>query len=144
MHCDAPSVFREHVAISPRQRRVTWEYRLAPRAESIGDARRHARYALESYTDVETLGDVELVVSELVTNAVRHGPGEVITVRLVTDPDGAISGEVEDQGDGVVAIHEQTLEGGVGGLGLPLVDALTSTWGVYPGSTHVWFRFEAA
>ena len=29
-----------------------------------------------------------------------------------------------------------------GGLGLPLVDYLTSNWGVYPGSTHVWFRFE--
>jgi anti-sigma regulatory factor (Ser/Thr protein kinase) len=141
---DAPIVFREDVAICSRQRRVTWEYRLSSHVDSIGHARRHVRYALESYTDAGTLGDIELVVSELVTNAVRHGPGELITLRLVTEPDGTIAGEVEDQGDGVIAIRKQDLTTAVGGMGLPIVDELTSAWGVFPGSTHVWFRFNAA
>lgn len=100
------------------------------------------RYALESHTDPGTLADVELVVSELVTNAVRHGPGAVITLRLVTEADGAVSGEVVDQGDGVVAIRGHETGETEGGMGLPIVDCLTDAWGVYPGSTHVWFRFD--
>jgi anti-sigma regulatory factor (Ser/Thr protein kinase) len=139
---NAPFVAARDVAISPRRRAVSWEYRLASNVDSIRHARRHARYALEPYAEAETLDRIELVVSELVTNAVRHGPGELITLRLVTGPDGDIAGEVVDQGDGVVAIREQEL-GAVGGLGLPIVDALTDSWGVYPGSTHVWFRFDA-
>ena len=101
------------------------------------------RSALDPHTDVETLSCVELVVSELVTNSVRHGPGAPITLRLVSEPDGRIGGEVEDHGDGVVAIREPDFETGTGGLGLGVVDLLTSAWGVHPDSTHVWFRFDA-
>ena len=133
----------EDLAISPRERVVAWEHRLAPRPESVGEARRHARYVLEAHAEDDVLERLELVVSELVTNAVRHGPGELITLRLVSAPDGTIAGEVVDQGHGVVAIREHDA-GAAGGLGLPIVDALTSAWGVYPGSTHVWFRFDAA
>ena len=138
-------MFRDNVArLRHQSDPITWEYRLLPHAASVSDARWHVRYALESQTDPDTLGDIELVVSELVTNAVRHGPGAVITLRLVTEADGAVSGEVVDQGDGVVSIRKQELGQTEGGLGLPIVDTLTSSWGVYPGSTHVWFRFDRA
>jgi anti-sigma regulatory factor (Ser/Thr protein kinase) len=138
-------VFRDNVARLPRQTGpITWEYRLLPQAASVSDARWHVRYALESQTDPDTLSSIELVVSELVTNAVRHGPGAYITLRLVTEADGAISGEVVDQGDGVVAIRRHEVGETEGGMGLPIVDSLTSAWGVYPGSTHVWFRFDGA
>ena len=133
-------MFRETATLVPRQHRISWEYRLASQADSIANARQHVRYALKSHTDPDTLERIELVVSELVTNAVRHGPGGVITLRLVKTPDDGIWGEVVDQGDGVVAIRDRDLDT-VGGLGLPIVDALTSEWGVTPGSTHVWFRF---
>ena len=136
-------MFRESVTRLPRQPGpITWEYQLLPQAASVADARWHVRYALESRTDPGTLSDIELVVSELVTNAVRHGPGAIITLRLTTDPDGGVSGEVVDQGDGVVAIRQYEA-GAEGGMGLPIVDTLTTAWGVYPGSTHVWFRFAA-
>jgi anti-sigma regulatory factor (Ser/Thr protein kinase) len=101
------------------------------------------RYALDDHTDPETLGNVELVVSELVTNAVRYGPGEVIYLRLLVEADGSVSGEVEDQGDGVIAIRAQDVTTEEGGLGLPIVDRLTTAWGADSGSTHVWFRFDA-
>jgi anti-sigma regulatory factor (Ser/Thr protein kinase) len=140
---DARFVITESVAICPRRKAVTWEYRLSPNPTSVGQARRHVRYALEPYADAHMVDRVQLVVSELVTNAVRHGPGELITLRLVTGPDGDISGEVVDQGDGVVLIRDNDLTE-PGGLGLPIVDSLTSAWGVEPGSTHVWFRFDAA
>src|SRR4051794_28010979 len=139
---DAAPMFGDNAALAPRHRRITWEYRLAPTVDSIGQARSHVRRALERHVDADTVDRLELVVSELVTNAVRHGPHELITLRLAMDPDGSIGGEVEDQGHGVVAIRETPpLEGG---LGLVVVDQLTSAWGVYPDSTQVWFRLEAA
>jgi anti-sigma regulatory factor (Ser/Thr protein kinase) len=148
--CHAPPVITERVAIHPRQRAVTWEYLLAPHPSSIAEARRHVRYALDDHTDSDTIDRVELVVSELVTNAVRHGPGETISLRLVATPGGGVTGEVVDQGAGHAAIGEQDvtddgLDDGVlavSGRGLLIVDRLASDWGVEPGSTHVWFRFD--
>ena len=108
------------------------------------------RYALDDHADPDTVDRVELVVSELVTNAVRYGPGETISLRLVATPDGGVTGEVVDQGDGHAAIDEQDVtndglddELAEGGRGLMIVDRLASEWGVEPGSTHVWFRFDS-
>lgn len=90
----------------------------------------------------DTVAEVELVVSELVTNSIRYGPDDrPITLRLELADDGSVHGEVEDQGDGHIAIREQDPGTAVGGLGLPIVEQLTTAWGVYPGSCHVWFRF---
>ena len=108
------------------------------------------RYALDDHAGTDTIDRVELVVSELVTNAVRHGPGETISLRLVAQPDGVITGEVVDQGDGHAAIdgRDVTTDGlddgelAESGRGLLIVDRLATAWGVEPGSTHVWFRFE--
>ena len=120
---------------------MTWEFRLTPDPDSVSEARAHVRETLFAHTDTDTLMSAELVVSELVTNSIRYGPGEPIVLRLAVDADGDVAGEVEDQGHGTVAIREQNLETAIGGMGLPIVDALTSAWGVYPGSTQVWFRF---
>lgn len=142
--CHARDVINEPVGIRPRQRAVTWEYLLSPHPSSVADARRHVRYALDDHADSDTIDRVELVVSELVTNAVRHGPGETISLRLVAGPDGGVAGEVVDQGYGHSAIgehRESSDELSAGGRGLLIVDRLTDEWGVTPGSTHVWFRF---
>ncbi|HEX6711725.1 MAG TPA: ATP-binding protein [Thermoleophilaceae bacterium] len=120
----------------------TREYRVPPDADGVRAARGHVRDALASITDPETLGRVELVVSELVTNSVRHGPGHPITLRLAASDAGEILGTVEDQGAGVVALRDQD-RSAIGGLGLVLVDALTTAWGVHPDSTHVWFKLAA-
>ncbi len=87
------------------------------------------------------LDDVRLVVSELVTNAVLHGPRrEPVTLSLrVLGPD-RVAGEVADQGDGAVEIAESADHGG--GWGLRLLDRLASRWGVHEGSTHVWFEID--
>src|SRR3954447_8231704 len=120
----------------------TEEYRLIPHADSVADARWHVRRALASQTDPGTLGDVELVVSELVTNALRHGPGKLIPLRLASEG-ASIRGEVVDNGDGVVAIRDEARGPADGGMGLRIVDELTSEWGVHPGPTQVWFRIDA-
>jgi anti-sigma regulatory factor (Ser/Thr protein kinase) len=121
---------------------VAREYRLLSDPFCVAEARGIVRDRLRGYSS-ETVAEVELVVSELVTNAVRHGPGGSIVLRLETEPDGAIVGEVEDEGDGTIEIRSRNLGDPAGGLGLPIVDRLATSWGVYPGSTHVWFRFEA-
>jgi len=126
------------------EHRGKWEYTLSSRADSVPEARALVRDALAPFADPETLGDIELVVSELVTNSVVHGPGIPITLRLVTTDNGDIAGEVVDRGRGLVAIREHDPEKTVGGLGLPLVESLASEWGVYAETTHVWFRFAAA
>jgi anti-sigma regulatory factor (Ser/Thr protein kinase) len=136
-------VISQNVAFLRHQRAVVRDYRFAPSVDSIREARRRVRDALEPHSDPDVLGRIELVVSELVTNAVRHGPGKPISLRLVTAPHGTVWGEVADHGAGVVAIREQE-PGTIGGLGLPIVNGLVSAWGVYPGSSDVWFRFDPA
>jgi anti-sigma regulatory factor (Ser/Thr protein kinase) len=84
------------------------------------------------------------VVTELVTNSLCHGPGKPIQVRIEIAGDGVVRGEVEDQGDGRVAIRKNTDGGAGGGLGLRIVDRFTDRWGVYEGSTHVWFEISDA
>jgi anti-sigma regulatory factor (Ser/Thr protein kinase) len=79
----------------------------------------------------------------LVANAVQHGPGKPIRLRVSLDPKReVIRGEVIDQGEpsrSIPRIREVT-EGHGGGYGLRLVDRLTSAWYVAEGSTSV--RFE--
>jgi anti-sigma regulatory factor (Ser/Thr protein kinase) len=123
---------------------VNWQYSLAAHADSVAQARGHVREALSRWADQDTLDRVELVVSELVTNSIRYGPGDPITLRLTATPAGEIAGEVQDNGEGVVAIRRRDFEALAGGLGLPIVDQLTSSWGVHPDTTHVWFRVAAA
>jgi anti-sigma regulatory factor (Ser/Thr protein kinase) len=87
------------------------------------------------------LEDLQLVVSELVTNSVKFGPKRPITLALSIRGDGVVNGEVIDQGDGERAKVEMTVEPTLeGGWGLHLVDEVTQRWGVHEGSTHVWFE----
>jgi anti-sigma regulatory factor (Ser/Thr protein kinase) len=80
--------------------------------------------------------DIGLMVSELVTNALRHGQGTV-TVRIVAGPN-ALTVEVADEGHGTVDITPAP--GAAGGWGLRIVDELADGWGSAVGSTRVWFR----
>ena len=82
-------------------------------------------------------GDVLLVVSELVSNAVLHGEGEV---KLVVSCEPAhVRVEVTDDGGGLV---EPAAEGGArGGFGLQIVAVLADDWGVEaagPDGKTVW------
>jgi anti-sigma regulatory factor (Ser/Thr protein kinase) len=89
----------------------------------------------------------QLVVTELVTNSVRHSGAsaeEALTLRIALSvPAGSLTIEVEDPGcDGAIALRPPDLNGG-GGLGLNLVQALSELWGVEraaTGGTRVWAR----
>jgi anti-sigma regulatory factor (Ser/Thr protein kinase) len=91
------------------------------------------------------LADLLLVVTELVTNSVRHGPEGRITVELDIAHPGRVRGQVGDEG---VATAKQRIADTEpetpGGFGLMLVDQLSRSWGVREGTTHVWFELAPA
>jgi serine/threonine-protein kinase RsbW len=71
--------------------------------------------------------DVQLVVSELVTNAVTHGLG-AITV-LVGVSEGGVAVAVRDEGPGMPRA-EDVEDGSMRGRGVALVARLATVWGV--------------
>jgi anti-sigma regulatory factor (Ser/Thr protein kinase) len=109
-------------------------------------ASRLAIAGLEDKLDPNVLFDMRLLVSELVTNCVKHaqvGPEESI-VLSVSIRDDSVRVSVADQGPGFeppdAPPSEEDAESG-GGWGLFLVEQLARDWGVErrQGAT-VWFE----
>ena len=88
-----------------------------------------------------TLDDILLVVSELVTNAVRHGPARG-PIHLDVRRNEHVRIEVQDRGEGfeppLLARAEANLP--TGGFGLSIVGHLSTNWGITlrDGTTLVW------
>ncbi|MFE7565361.1 ATP-binding protein [Streptomyces sp. NPDC057539] len=129
---------------------------LPHRPEAAPKARRHAREVLAlRRVDGELIATVELAVSELVTNAVRHGiclcgctRGTVSLTLLRTG--GRLRVEVADPSrtpprwpTGIESVDAEAAEG----RGLLLVTALAADWGDQAGATRgkvVWCEFAPA
>src|SRR5919197_3789702 len=78
----------------------------------------------------ERLGSLALVVSEIVTNAVRHGkPGGEIELAATPKP-GFLCVQVTDEGPGFVPRPGAMASDEYGGFGLFLVEQLTRRWGM--------------
>jgi len=104
-----------------------------------------ARRAIERLNDriaPDVVPDVKLLVSELITNSVKYGGNGEVTLRVDTDSPRKLRVEVIDQGAGFVPVARTRPATDVGGWGLHLVQTLSDRWGVYEGSTHVWFEID--
>lgn len=113
-----------------------WTLPREPR--SVGRAREYARSQLLAW-DLEPLVDTaELLVSELVTNALRYGEGE-IRLRLLLDR--TMVCEVWDAGL-VQPRRRRARDTDEGGRGLQLVGLLSAAWGSRrtPHGKTVWFE----
>ncbi len=104
-----------------------------------------ARRAVERVGDAidpDLQPDVLLLVSELVTNSVKYGDDGDLKLQIEARGPRKLRVEVIDQGGGFVPQARDRPVGEPGGWGLHLVESLADRWGVYEGSTHVWFEID--
>lgn len=97
-------------------------YRLRCHPSEISRARELSRKALTDWGLADHTDLAELIVSELTTNALRHGAGP-ITVRLSYTVNGDLWTEVHDHGRGRPVVHKTTADDEQG-RGLALLDVL--------------------
>jgi len=116
---------------------------------SAGSARAALDASISLFSDVleaDRLDDLRLLLSELVTNSVRHSGAERadrVKVRVSVNK-ATVHVEVTDVGEGFNAPDGPIGPGtGGGGWGLYLVDQLADKWGVETdGTTTVWFDLD--
>jgi signal transduction histidine kinase len=106
-------------------------------------ARRAIEPLLGHELRAEEASDILLLVTELVTNAVRHGTGTTLLLTAQRHA-GALRVEVHNDGNGETPAP--TTGGPEGGWGLQLVEGVASAWGrsATDGKTLVWFELRAA
>lgn len=88
-----------------------------------------------------------LLVSELVTNALRHGNAvlDASVVLRIAQHDGVIRIEVVDWGRGFEYHRRSQPLDRAGGWGLYLVEQLSSRWGIERGTPIVvWFELNGS
>ena len=120
------------------------ERQLAVAPEAAAEAR-HTLDRLAGQISANRLRDVRLLVSELVTNAVRHAnlaESDVI-VLVIELADHALRVEVHDPGGGFVPTAPSPDPVRPSGWGLYLVAELADRWGVdSDDTTLVWFELD--
>lgn len=112
---------------------------LGREAESVADARSWlSSFLRDQHVAQAASSDAVLIISELVTNALRHGLGEIVARTALTDG-GVLYLSVTDSGDELPELQPVD-PSRVGGVGLHIVDRLSSQWGIspFPGGKTVW------
>lgn len=112
--------------------------RLDPAPSSASEARRLVREAVTSVDRTDLLEVGELLISEVVTNAVVHA-GTPVDVEVTVGADG-LRAEVSDGSRRLPAVRDQAALAGTG-RGLHMLEQLVDSWGVQvrgAGKT-VWF-----
>jgi anti-sigma regulatory factor (Ser/Thr protein kinase) len=114
--------------------------------QAPGEAR-HALDGLTDRVDVDRLDEIRLLVSELVTNSVRHAgleSNQWIGLRVDHAPE-LLRVEVTDGGPGFEAGKPLPSMYQDSGWGLYLVEQIANRWGVrQEEGTCVWFEIDLA
>jgi anti-sigma regulatory factor (Ser/Thr protein kinase) len=88
----------------------------------------------------DKLAIAQLLVSELVTNALMHGRGAIVLRAQLED--GRLRAEVIDEGDGFDWSEPKPDPDRVRGWGLSVVAGGSDRWGIREGANHVWFELN--
>jgi anti-sigma regulatory factor (Ser/Thr protein kinase) len=122
--------------------RIEVEFEAGPTAAASA---RNALMALEGRVGDELLADVRLLVSELVTNSVRHSgiKNHDPVLMQVQVTESTLRVEVADPGEGFAPKPRDADRSRPGGWGLYLVDQLSDRWGVARDHMNrVWFEMD--
>jgi serine/threonine-protein kinase RsbW len=130
-----------HGTATPAIQRQT--FRVRPEAPSVPHVRERVVELAEPFVEGARIGDLRLVISEVITNAVRHG-GSADVLVAVTPKQGFLCVQVTDTGDGFAPRPRAFEPDDDGGFGLFLVERLTRRWGLTreDSNTRVWFEFD--
>jgi anti-sigma regulatory factor (Ser/Thr protein kinase) len=139
---------RDHTTASLRSALQTRSVGLAAVPESVKESRDFVRGALSSWSLTGMYDDVRLVVSELVTNALRYAAGYPAQgdppIRLsLLRTSGRLTCAVTDPCDQIPVCREPDFAS-QSGRGLHLVEAFSDSWNWAPLSSHgkvVWACF---
>jgi anti-sigma regulatory factor (Ser/Thr protein kinase) len=139
----APPAGRGAAGSNGRAERISVRFEAGPSAAASA---RNALIVIDDRLHPAAMEDVRLLVSELVTNSVRHsrtGAGETIGLD-VSVARGTVRVEVCDDGVGFEPRPRQPGQSKAGGWGLFLVEKLADRWGVVRNHiTRVWFEIDA-
>lgn len=118
---------------------------LEPSPTAAAEARA-ALAVLDGRVALAVLDDLRLLVSELVTNSVRHSGASQrakVALEVAARPD-AVRVEVTDAGTGFEPRPRTPDQEQGSGWGLHLVDRIAQRWGVEgKRRTRVWFELDA-
>ena len=122
------------------QRPQVVRYDVVPHAAMVRDVRRFAVNTLAAWGESAHVTDqVQLIVSELVTNVIRHASGHEASVRLERHADRLVVAVVDP--DDAPPRPARAKPDDEGGRGLHLIDAVADRWGarsLSSGGKVVW------
>lgn len=118
--------------------------RLPPEPASVPEAREAARHVGAPLMSDGQCAKLDLAVTEIVSNAVRHSASSDDIVLALTPKDGYLCVRVTDGGAGLVPSPGAMAPEPGAGYGLFLVEQITRRWGMTreDGRTRVWFELD--
>ena len=119
---------------------------LRPEPSAVPEARRLAARIAARLMTAEQRHNLELAVTEVVANAVRHSGSDDEIKLAMTPKDGYLCVRVTDGGEGLVPRPGAMGSEEGAGFGLFIVEQLTRRWGVTreDAKTRVWFELDYA
>ena len=114
--------------------------------DAVAEARRWVASVAAEFLEAGQAEKLCLVISEIVTNALRHGEqSERIDLAVTPKPE-FLCVQVTDDGPGLVPRPRALAPDTEGGFGLFFVEQLTRRWGVTREDkrTRVWFELDYA
>ena len=132
---------RMHASVGSAEETV---HSLPPHAASVPEGRRLAREAAIGNVADEQAAKLDMAVTEVLSNAVRHSGADDDIVLAITPKDAYLCVRVTDGGDGLVPRPGAMSTEAGAGYGLFLVEQLTRRWGMTRenGKTRVWFELD--
>ena len=105
-------------------------------------APRAARMALDEFVyhvDGRLLADLRLVVTEMVSTIIRSGSGAPLSVRVEALSPMHLRGEVVEESD-----QPPNGRAALPGEATPILEELTTRWGLGPHPRRMWFEIDGA